>query len=308
MEKKTVMNPCFSVVIPAFNAGSSVAECVRAIVAQPVPRNTFECIVVDDGSSDGTAEAAERAGALVVRLPKNQGRSAARNAGVQRAQGHWVAFTDADCVPSRRWLPALMADAESSGRSTLALAGQTIGLESKTAAARFMDLVGGLNAENYANHGAFGWAPSCNLAYRRADLLTVGGFDCGFDNYETPEIHLRLVERFGGNIRLVPSAVVMHRHRATWKSFWRQQRGYGRGYAHFLIRHADRWPWSMQREVEAWAHLFPLAFRAVLGRGNQGLVQRGVFLKHFAQRVGFVPTFFSPWERQRINGGKGRQQ
>jgi hypothetical protein len=100
----------------------------------------------------------------------------------------------------------------------------------------------------------------------------------------------------------------MHRHRATWKSFWRQQQSYGRGYAQFLIRNAGRWPWSLPREAGAWGRLFPLALRAAVGRGNHGLVQRGIFLKHFAQRVGFVPTFFSPWQRQRINGGERRNE
>ena len=103
------MNPRVSVVIPAFNAETTIADTVRAVMAQPLPRETFECIVVDDGSQDRTAEIAERAGALVVRLPGNQGPSAARNAGIERAQGEWIAFTDADCVPSRRWLTAFLA-------------------------------------------------------------------------------------------------------------------------------------------------------------------------------------------------------
>ncbi len=296
------MNPQFSVVIPAFNADATVADTVRAVMAQPLARGTFECIVVDDGSRDRTAETAERAGAQVVRLPKNQGPSAARNAGIERAQGRWIAFTDADCVPSRRWLPALLAAAEKVDRSTIALAGQTIGLESNTPAARFMDLTGSLDAVNYLRHETFPWAPSCNLAYRRADLLAIGGFDRTFMSYETPEMHLRMVERFGGNILLVPPALVLHRHRATWSGFWRQQKNYGRGYAHFLIRYASRWPWSVQREAGAWAHLFPLAVRAAVGRGNEGLVQRGVLLKHAAQRVGFVQTFFSPGVRRRVKG------
>ncbi len=295
------MNPRISVVIPAFNAAFTVGDTVRSVMAQPLARGTFECIVVDDGSRDNTAEVAERLGALVVRLAKNQGPSAARNAGIKKARGQWIAFTDSDCVPSRRWLPALLAATEKLDASTIALAGQTIGLESNTSAARFMDLVGSLDAVNYLRHETFPWAPSCNLAYRRAELLEVGGFDEVFTDYETPELHLRMVERFGGNIKLVPSAVVMHRHRATWKGLWRQQRKYGHGYAHFLIRYSGRWPWSARREAEAWARLFPLAARAAIGRGNEGLVQLRVLIKHVAQRVGFARTFFSPAARRQFN-------
>lgn len=295
------MTPQFSVVIPAFNAAATIADTVRAVVTQPLAREIFECIVVDDGSRDQTAEMAERVGALVMRLPKNQGASAARNAGVEKARGEWIAFTDADCVPSRRWLAAFLAATEKLDRSTIAVAGQTIGLDSKTTAARFMDLVGSLDAVNYLRSETFPWAPSCNLAYRRADLLAIGGFDRAFTSYETPEMHLRMVERFGGNILLVPSALVMHRHRGTWRGLWRQQQSYGRGYAHFLIRYAGRWPWSVRREARAWARLFPLAMRAAVGRGNEGLVHRGVLFKQAAQRVGFARTFFSPGERRRFS-------
>lgn len=107
-------------------------------------------------------------------------------------------------MPSRRWLPALLAAAETASRSTLGLAGKTIGLDSQTPAARFMDLIGALDAENYLRHGVLGWAPSCNLAYRRADLMAVGGFDPDFRAYETPELHLRISDRFGGQLVSVP--------------------------------------------------------------------------------------------------------
>ena len=236
MEETIRMNPRFSVVIPAFNAAATVADAVRAVVTQPLARDAFECIVVDDASSDHTADAAERAGAVVVRLPRNQGPAAARNAGIQRARGEWIAFTDSDCVPSRRWLPAFFSAAAETtvDRSTLALAGKTIGLESNTPAARFMDLIGGLDAETYLRHETMPWAPSCNLAYRRADLLAVGGFDQAFRSYETPDLHLRLTDCFGGNIQCVPSAIGMHRHRATWKSFWHQQLAYGSGLRAFF--------------------------------------------------------------------------
>jgi glycosyltransferase involved in cell wall biosynthesis len=307
MEETTQMNPRVSVVIPALSAEATIAEAVRAIVTQPLPRVTFECIVVDDGSRDRTAEIAERAGAVVVRLPSNQGRSAARNAGIKRARGEWIAFTDADCVPSRRWLPALIAATETADRSTLALAGKTVGLDSKTPAARFMNLIGALDAETYLRHGAMPWAPSGNLACRREDLLAVGGFDSEFKTYEAADLHLRLGERFGGRILYVPTAVVMHRHRSTWRELWKQQLGYGRGYAHFLMRYTDRWPWSTSREAGAWLRLFPLAAQAVTVRGEQGLVCRGLLLKQLAQRIGFASTFYSLPKRRRINGGETRR-
>jgi glycosyltransferase involved in cell wall biosynthesis len=300
------MTPKISVVIPAFNAEPTVAEAVRAVVNQPLPRGDFECVVVDDGSCDRTAEIAGRAGAAIVSLQNNCGRSAARNAGIERARGEWIAFTDADCVPSRRWLPALLSAAQTADRSMLALAGKTVGLDSKTPAARFIDLIGALDAETYLRHETMPWAPSGNLACRREDLLAVGGFDPEFKTYEAADLNLRMSERFGGRILYVPTAVVMHRHRSTWRELWKQQLGYGDGYAQFLLRYADRWPWSISREAGAWMRLFPLAAQAVAARGEQGLVHRGLLLKRLAQRVGFASTFFSPRERRRINGRETR--
>ncbi|MGA2801291.1 MAG: glycosyltransferase [Verrucomicrobiota bacterium] len=300
------MTPRISVVIPAFNAESTVTEAVRAVVTQPLSRGDFECIVVDDGSSDRTAELARSAGATVLRLPRNLGISSARNAGIQHARGKWIVFTDADGVPSRRWLSSILAEAENADASILAIAGKTLGLESRTPPARFIDLIGGLDAETYLRHETMPWAPGGNVAYRLENLLSVGGFDPTLKSYETAELHLRMSVRFGGRILYLPSALVLHRHRATWRGLWKQQRNYGAGYAQFILKHADRWPWSMKREAGAWIRLLPLAAQAVAACGEQGLVRRGLLLKQLAQRIGFASMFYSLRERRRISGRKAR--
>ena len=69
----------------------------------------MECIVVDDASTDDTAKIAKRAGARLVSLGEQGGPAAARNAGIAAARAELLVFTDADCVPSPGWLPALVA-------------------------------------------------------------------------------------------------------------------------------------------------------------------------------------------------------
>ncbi len=82
-----------SVVIPAFNEGTAVADVVAAI-ARSGPWH--EIIVVDDGSSDETGASAASAGAIVVRHPYNKGNGAAVKSGIRRATGDWVLILDGD--------------------------------------------------------------------------------------------------------------------------------------------------------------------------------------------------------------------
>ena len=82
-----------SIVIPAFNEGSVIAQVVAALAtAGP----WHEIIVVDDGSSDGTGEHAAAAGACVVRHPYNKGNGAAVKSGIRRATGDYVLIVDGD--------------------------------------------------------------------------------------------------------------------------------------------------------------------------------------------------------------------
>ncbi|MDX6767714.1 MAG: glycosyltransferase family A protein [Candidatus Methylacidiphilales bacterium] len=89
-----------SVIIPAFNREQYLGEAIRSALEQTLPPG--EIIVVDDGSTDGTAAVARSFGGIVRCLSqKNQGAGPARNWGVESARGPWLAFLDSDDL----WLP-----------------------------------------------------------------------------------------------------------------------------------------------------------------------------------------------------------
>lgn len=89
------MDPLVSVVIPVFNGESFLREAVESVLAQKY--SPVEIIIVDDGSTDGT-EAVARSLPETVRYlhQSNQGPAAARNRGIEHAQGSLIAFADAD--------------------------------------------------------------------------------------------------------------------------------------------------------------------------------------------------------------------
>lgn len=95
-----------SVVIPAHNETSSIGATVRRVLEQAVE---VEVIVVDDASTDATAEEARAAGARVLRLENGGNPAAARNRGAEASIGDPIVFLDADCTPDAGWLAAILA-------------------------------------------------------------------------------------------------------------------------------------------------------------------------------------------------------
>ena len=95
--------PAVSVIIPAYNAEASLARAIRSVEVQSF--RDFEIVVVDDGSTDGTADVARGFSSVRCVPGSHQGEAGARNLGLEEATGELVAFVDAD----DEWLPEKLA-------------------------------------------------------------------------------------------------------------------------------------------------------------------------------------------------------
>ena len=183
--------PTVSVIIPAYNRLHMLPSAIESVLAQTL--KDLEVIVVDDGSTDGTAaQIAQQFGqkVRVERFPENRGRSAARNAGWALAQGEFVAFLDSDDLwhPEKlaRQLPSFANPetvlvhcwASVIDRDGTPLPAQSAELEDafRVALARGYDYNG--ITETWCRM----YTSACVL--RRELLQEIGGFDEGLSNFE----------------------------------------------------------------------------------------------------------------------------
>jgi glycosyltransferase involved in cell wall biosynthesis len=95
--------PKISVIIPTLNEEENLSACLDSLTSVDYPREFFEMIVVDNGSTDKTREIAE-AYATTVLLQPSGNVAALRNLGAREATGQILAFVDGDCVVDRDWL------------------------------------------------------------------------------------------------------------------------------------------------------------------------------------------------------------
>ena len=98
-------------IVPSFNAAANIEACVRSLQAQTY--SPCEIIVVNDASTDNTAEVVAGLNVKLVNMKRNGGAGAARNEGVNVAQGDIVAFTDSDCVAPSGWIEKIVEEFES---------------------------------------------------------------------------------------------------------------------------------------------------------------------------------------------------
>lgn len=188
--------PDVAVIVPAFNAGATIAGALASVAAQHTePR---EVIVVDDCSSDATAEVANEWKAMLplttIRLERNGGPARARNEGVRRTSGALLAFLDADDL----WLPNhldLCLDLQRRTGGVVAGRGVRWTHGSDLADAGVEGLDAGpppdASLEWIVRHHSFGM----HAIVPRKVFDDVGGFDASLDGAEDWDFWIRVAQR-----------------------------------------------------------------------------------------------------------------
>jgi GT2 family glycosyltransferase len=225
--------PLVSVVCCSYNGEPTIRDTLDGLARLDYPN--VEVIVVDDGSTDATAEIARGYGVRVISTP-NQGLSAARNVGMRAAAGEIVAYIDDDAYPDPGWLGFLVR-AFRAGDYCGVGGPNLLPREDGPTAECVANAPGGpchvLITDQEAEH-----IPGCNMAFRRRWLERIGGFDAIFRTAgDDVDLCWRLQE-LGGRIGFHPAAVVWHHRRGSLRRYWKQQVGYGRAEA--LL--ARKWP------------------------------------------------------------------
>jgi glycosyltransferase involved in cell wall biosynthesis len=221
-----------SVIIPCRNSAGTVGDAVRTALAQSLA--PLEVVVVDDASTDGSADVAAAAGALVERLEIRRNAGGARNRGIEVARGDVLAFLDADVEIASDWL-ALAAEVFAAWPEVVAVGGRIV----NGRPGLWGDLDYFLSHSEWMSSrgGPCGTYPTMAIAYRRE---AVGDVRFPAINWGEDTFFALAVQAKGGKVWYEPRIRIVHRHeRLDRRRFWERQVDMGRT-LYWTRRHLDR--------------------------------------------------------------------
>jgi cellulose synthase/poly-beta-1,6-N-acetylglucosamine synthase-like glycosyltransferase len=264
--------PDVTVVVAFYNRRAEVASCIGALLGQQFRRpRRVEIVAVDNGSTDGTLEELRQLPIRVLEC-KRRGPAAARNMGIENAQGAIVAMTDSDCVPDIWWLDQLLEPFDEVG--IVGAGGRIDALRVDKGVALFAERAAILNQGKLFD-GVFCFPPffaTANAAYRREMLNCVRGFDETLKVGEDADLTWRILD-LGGKIAYCNDAVISHGHRETFSEFFRQAIQYGGGAADVFAKHRERF--GLRSNIE-WENVTALAILPFQAAGRMMMAKSSI--------------------------------
>jgi glycosyltransferase involved in cell wall biosynthesis len=208
------VKPIFSVIIPTYNRAYVLWRAIESVLGQTEQK--WELIVVDDGSRDCTGRLLEEFRDERIRLLKieHQGASAARNRGLEIAQGEFIAYLDSDNTWHAPFLETMLGAIRENEANALWYCGQNYTCWERTARGEWLLISESVETRRqYALEEVWqmkGADTNC-IVHRREILKTVGGWDERCRWGEDWDFFLRVFLRFPDRIRWVPHVLVEYR-------------------------------------------------------------------------------------------------
>ncbi len=228
-----------SIIIPARNEEQNITNCINSILSQVYPRELYEIIVVDDHSTDGTADCVHSAAGGNVKyislehyldgaVPKSH-KKAAITAGVNQSKGELIITTDADCTALPDWLKLMAYTYETNQKPDMVVAPVAFTCNYSVLETfqllDFMSMQGITAATNYLNLGYM--SNGANLAFAKQSFQQVGGYT-GLDHLATGDDYLLMVKIANqprNSIKYLKSqgAIVSTLPQTSWKGLLQQR-------------------------------------------------------------------------------------
>lgn len=227
-----------SVIIPARDEAKGIIKCLNSILNQNYPPHLFEILVIDDHSTDGTADLVESLKSPQIRVlkladhlskPQNQAyKKQALTLGINQAEGELIVTTDADCLAPPDWLSLIASYYEKHHSKFIAAPVNFYQEESLLERFQSLDFMGMMLLTGAGIHSrTFRMCNGANLAYPKKVFQEVNGFT-GIDHLASGDDLLllhKIAARYPNQIGFIKQAqaTVRTKAKATWPSFFQQR-------------------------------------------------------------------------------------
>ena len=299
--------PFVSIIVPVYNGARTIDALLASLLALDYPPDQHEILIVDNKSTDDTRQRIQHYPVTLLEETEIQGSDAARNRGLEAAQGEILAFTDADCVVEPTWLKRLLASHKepcwggfAGNRKAFPPAnlierycahGWMFGLsrlrrpffQANSIGERVCSQVPILDYRSriLSTNGLVN-SYTANVAYRRLVFEEIGYFDDRMTSGGDVDLAWRLQTQTDWRICIVPDAIVYHQHRSNLADLTSMYRSYGGGYAVLARKYSsypERTAWQLMAEslllmlLTVPGHLFKILIRPLraLGRRTDSL-------------------------------------
>lgn len=224
-----------SVIIPVLNGHKLIGECIESIINQDYPKDNFEVIVVDNGSTDGTIDIVKNFQKdnknINLYHQKIKSSYAARNLGMVQSKGNILVFTDADCITDKYWLSNIVR--YFSDKSVGGVAGEILPYSKDNIVEKYAITEEILSQKRTFNSKFLPYAQTANAAYRSELISQIGYFDEVISGGDA-DYSWRMQLQTSYKIVYAQNAIVLHKHRTDLKGLFKQR--FKHGYGFVLIR------------------------------------------------------------------------